>query len=122
MSRSAIVRSFVTAVIGAIFLAACSSNAQLKRWYVLNDPIASSQLSDLSFGYRSFWLQPWRSQMVTRPAFALEDSIGINIDNRVTSAEVPQLARLLHDRGIERARMEVNWNGMSYSHPSELSS
>jgi len=74
----------------------------------------------MPFGFSSQWLQPWRSSLTTRPATSLQDAIGINIDNLVTPEEAPDTARLLHDSGFRRARLEISWNQMSYADPSQI--
>jgi hypothetical protein len=87
---------------------------------VVSDPINPGQLTKLPFGSRSFWLQPWRSSMTTRSAASLQDAIGINVDNQVTPQEAPATLRLLHDSGFHRARLEIGWDQMSYSNPSQI--
>ena len=72
----------------------------------------------MPWGSSSYWLQPWRSALVTRPATALQDAIGINFD--VKPQEAMATARLLHDSGVRRARLEINWNQMSYVNPWHL--
>ena len=53
-----------------------------------------------------------------RPATSLQDAIGINLN--VTAQEALATARLLHDSGVRRARIELPWDGMSYAHPSQI--
>lgn len=56
---------------------AMASCGRAATWYTLRHPIDSSQLTGVPWGFRSFWLQPWRSSLTTRPATALQDAIGI---------------------------------------------
>jgi hypothetical protein len=94
------------------------ARAASETWYRLSDPVNSRQLTELPFGVRSFWLQPWRSSLTTRSARALEDAIGLNID--VTPTEAPALLRLMRDHGFHHARLEIGWGLMSYDDPSAL--
>lgn len=87
-------------------------------WHVLNNPIDPGQLTEMPFGVSSYWLQPWRSSLETQPATSLQNAIGVNFD--VTPQESSDTARLLHDSGFRRARLEISWNHMSYANPSQL--
>jgi hypothetical protein len=84
----------------------------------LSDPIDSSQQSDLPFGTRSDWLQPWRAYLETLPASTLTNSVGINFN--VAPEDAGPAARLLAASGFKRARIEVGWSAMSYAHPDQL--
>lgn len=95
------------------------SSSRADSWYTLNNPISPSQLTDMPFGFRSFWLQPWRSQLATRPATDLENAMGINFTLYNTD-EAAATARLLHDSGIHQARLEISWNHMDYNNPGTL--
>ena len=86
---------------------------------VLNDPISTSELTDMPWGYRSYWLQPWRSQLVTRSALSFEDALGMNFKiNSVGEAQAT--ARLLAEAGIRRARIEFGWNSMEFGDPTQV--
>ncbi len=87
---------------------------------VLNDPFPADQQSSVPFGARSHWIQPWRGYLDTVPATTLLDAVGINVDNHVSSSEVPALAQLLHDSGFRRARYEIGWGDISYDDPTRL--
>jgi hypothetical protein len=87
-------------------------------WHVLLHPIDPGQLTEMPFGTDSPWLQPWRSALTTRPATQLENAIGINLD--VSPSEMAATARLLHDSGFRRARVELPWGGMSYDDPAQI--
>ncbi|MGA2009354.1 MAG: hypothetical protein ABSH51_02295 [Solirubrobacteraceae bacterium] len=105
----------IAVIVGAIVL----TGPPARRWYVLRDPIDPRQLTELPFGTRSHWLQPWRSSLTTRPATALQDAIGINFD--VTPAQAGATARLLADSGVRRVRIEFPWSEMSYAQPTQIS-
>ncbi|MDQ6744966.1 MAG: hypothetical protein M3Z27_02950 [Actinomycetota bacterium] len=83
----------------------------------LAHPIDPRFQTDLQFGRRSYWLQPWRAYLDTVPATRLLNSIGINFN--VTPAEAPATARLLA-AGFKRARIEISWGEFSYAHPDQL--
>ena len=109
-----VLASAVGLLVPSLGSAAVSSSS----WNVFSDPIDPGQLMNLPFGYRSYWLQPWRSSLVTQPATALQDAIGINFD--VMPAEASATAELLHDSGFRRARLEIGWDQMSYTDPSQI--
>ena len=87
-------------------------------WSVLRDPIDARQLTGLPFGARSASLQPWRSSLITRPALALEDALGMNFN--VTPAQADATAHLLADSGVRRVRIEFPWSVMSYGDPAQI--
>ncbi len=111
-------RLLLTISITSAVLLALASDAVADTWFTVSDPIDPGQLTALPFGARSDWLQPWRSSLVTRPATALQDAIGINFN--VTPAEAPATAQLLADSGVRRVRLEVPWGQMSYVDPSQI--
>ena len=111
-------RSLTAVGLSVAIVSGVLSSARADAWHVLRDPIDPGQLTGLSFGYVSQWLQPWRSSLTTRPATSLQDAIGINFN--VTPQEALATARLLHDSGVRRARIELPWDGMSYAHPSRI--
>ncbi len=85
---------------------------------VLTDPIDPKYLSQVPFGTRSFWIQPWRSYLDTPPASRLLDAVGINFN--VTTAESESTARLLQGSGFKLARIEISWNQISYEDPGRF--
>jgi hypothetical protein len=85
---------------------------------VVDDPIDPRFLSEVPFGRRSFWIQPWRAYLDTWPASRLLAAPGINFN--VTAPEADGTARLLHDSGFNLARIEINWNALSYANPNEF--
>ncbi len=85
---------------------------------VLGDPIDPRYLTELPFGTRSFWIEPWRSYLDTWPASRLLDALGINFN--VTGAEAPATAQLLQSSGFRLARIEISWNQLSYSNPGQF--
>ena len=108
---------FVVALVGVLGLFASGASAD---WNVLNNPIGAGQLTNVPWGYRSYWLQPWRSGLVTRSALSFEDALGINF--KISElGEAEATARLLREAGVRRARFEFSWLGMSFSDPGQVS-
>ena len=87
-------------------------------WNVLSNPIDPTQLTNLPFGARSFWMQPWRAYLETVPTQTLLESVGINFN--VTPQEAPATAHLLAASGFQRARIEIGWDQISYSDETKL--
>ena len=85
---------------------------------VMTDPIDPSYLTQLPFGKTSFWVQPWRAYLETRPASGLGESLGVNFNIRPPEAETT--ARLLHDSGFTLARRELPWDSLSYADPTKF--
>ena len=85
---------------------------------VLSDPIDPKYLTEMPFGARSFWIQPWRAYLDTWPASRLIDSLGINFN--VTSKQAEDTAQLLQESGFKLARIEIGWNSLSYADPSKF--
>jgi hypothetical protein len=85
---------------------------------VVTDPIDSKYLTEVPFGRRSFWIQPWRAYLDTWPASRLLNAVGINFN--VTANEADGTARLLQSSGFELARIELSWNLFSYDDPTKL--
>ena len=118
--RSSLAALFL-ALAAALLLAACGGSKKKtppETWHVLRGPISRAQLTNMPWGESSYWLQPWRSSLVTRPVTALENAIGINFD--VLPQEAMATARLMRASGIRRARLEISWNHMSYADPGVL--
>jgi hypothetical protein len=87
-------------------------------WHTLTNPIDPRQQTDLPFGYRSHWLQPWRAYLDTPPASQLRDAVGINFNVPAVNADLA--AKLLAASGFRRARLEIGWDQMSYDDPTRL--
>lgn len=85
---------------------------------VVDDPIDPKYLTQVPFGRRSFWIQPWRAYLDTWPAARLFDAVGINFNVRPQEAE--GTARLLQSSGFKLARIELSWNLLSYDDPSRF--
>jgi len=118
--RSSLAALFL-ALAAALLLAGCGGSKKKtppETWHVLRGPISRAQLTNMPWGESSYWLQPWRSSLVTRPVTALENAIGINFD--VLPQEAMATARLMRASGIRRARLEISWNHMSYADPGVL--
>ena len=112
------VKSVSTATSGS---AGASKTAALSwtGWNILSNPIDPTQETDLPFGYRSQWLQPWRAYLDTRPASMLRNAVGINFN--VSPAAAAATAQTLAQSGFTRARVEISWNDMSLTDPGQLS-
>ena len=87
-------------------------------WNILSNPIDPKQQTDLPFGDRSHWLQPWRAYLDTQPASMMRNAVGINFNVPPQYASVA--AQFLAQQGFTRARLEIGWAAMSYSDPSQL--
>jgi hypothetical protein len=83
---------------------------------MVGDPIEPRFLTDVPFGKRSFWIQPWRAYMDTLPASRLQEALGANFPTNPAQADAT--ARLLHDSGFTLARIGINWDALSYTEPS----
>ncbi len=81
-------------------------------------PTDPMQQTELAFGMRSHWLQPWRAYSDTLPVSSLLDAVGINLN--VTPEQLKATARLLATDGIRRVRVEVPWGAMSFQRPDQL--
>ncbi len=83
---------------------------------VVTDPIDPKYLTELGFGKRSFWVQPWRAYLDTWPAARLTEALGINFN--VAPAQAEATAQLLQDSGFKLARREIGWGALSYENPN----
>lgn len=81
-------------------------------------PVDPEQQTQLEFGQRSHWLQPWKGYLDTPPAARLREAPGINFN--VSPEEAEATARLLALSGFRRARVEIPWGKMDYHHPDRL--
>lgn len=77
-----------------------------------------AQLTDLQFGDRSHWLQPWRAYMDTWSGTRMLDSIGMNFN--VNASDASATAHLLADSGFRRARISEPWGMLDYDTPGVL--
>ncbi|HMD56075.1 MAG TPA: hypothetical protein VKG82_01245 [Solirubrobacteraceae bacterium] len=87
---------------------------------VVSDPIDPKYLLDVPFGKTSFWLQPWRAYLDTRPGSQLLHAVGVNFD--VSSSDAEAAAQLLQESGFVLARVEIDWSDLDYSNPQTLRS
>jgi hypothetical protein len=85
---------------------------------VVSDPIDPKYLTEVPFGDRSFWIQPWRAYLDTWPASRLLDSLGINFN--VSALEAEDTAQLLQDSDFKLARIEIPWSSLSYDNPTQF--
>ena len=86
---------------------------------VVGDPIDPKYLTELPFGTRSYWIQPWRAYLDTWPASRLLNSVGINFAH-VRANESEGTAELLQNSGFKLARIELSWNQLSYADPAKF--
>jgi hypothetical protein len=93
-----------------------AGNLPVESGETVSDPIDSRFLTDVPFGTRSFWLQPWRSYLDTWPASRLLEAVGINFN--VAPAQAEDTAQLLQDSGFKLARIGINWAALSYEEPT----
>jgi hypothetical protein len=80
--------------------------------------VDSAQQTDLAFGERSHWLQPWRGYLDTVPARRLVNALGINFN--VPPGRADLVAKELAAAGFHRARIEVSWCRVSDTQPERL--
>jgi hypothetical protein len=106
----------VPAMICSIFLCAVPRAVALTPEGVITHYTDPSQA--VSFGDRSYWSQPWRAYTDTVPATTLQSAIGVNFN--VNASQADATAKLLADSGFRRARVEVGWDSLSYSDPTQL--
>jgi hypothetical protein len=97
-------RSFLT-------IAVLAASLQGGSGHTLQQPFRESQQTLLTFGTRSFWLQPWRAYTRTVPAARLSDALGINFNPPARDA--PVVARELEAAGFHRVRIEIPWCAVS---------
>lgn len=83
--------------------------------------INQAYLTELSFGYYSHWIQPWRAYMETIPAKVFLDGIGIvlNVQNSINNPEL--IAQMLSKHGFARVRLEIGWNHLDFEDETKLS-
>jgi hypothetical protein len=84
----------------------------------LLDPIDSRFLTDVPFGARSYWLQPWRAYLDTWPASRLTEALGINFPENPAYAQAT--AQMLQEGGFKLARMQISWSALSYEDPTQF--
>ncbi len=89
-------------------------------WHILEKPIDPAQQTTIGWCKRSYWQQPWRAYLDTRPAAALGDGAGINMNAAIGTANFARTAAMIGRAGFRTARIEVGWREMSYADPSRL--
>jgi hypothetical protein len=116
--RIGILAVVVLALAGGVPTALLAGGEQDGAGGTLQRPIDPRQQTEVPFGTRSHWFQPWRAYLDTVPATRLRDAIGINFN--VEPSEAEATARMLAENGFRRARIEIGWNRMSYDDPGLL--
>jgi hypothetical protein len=91
-------------------------NLPVESGETVSDPIDPRFLTDVTFGTRSFWVQPWRAYLDTWPSSRLLEAVGINFN--VAPPEAEDTAQLLQDSGFKLARIGIDWSALSYSDPT----
>ena len=86
-------------------------------WNILRNPISSSQQTSIGWCKRSYWQQPWRGYLDTRPASALSGGAGINMNQGVGTPAFARTAAMLGRTGFRTARLEIGWHEISYADP-----
>lgn len=81
---------------------------------------ADAAQQEIPFGYRSFFLAPWRSYMDTWDGTRLLDALGVAFN--VNGDEAEASATLLEEAGIRAARVEIGWTNVDYNDESKLRS
>ena len=82
-------------------------------------PIDPAQLTRVSFGSYSHWLQPWRGYLETMPASRFLDGLGIVLNvHRGEDAE--QVLRMCASNGIRHVRVEIGWGNLDYDDETKL--
>ena len=94
-----------------------SVTADMTGWNVLNNPINAAQQTSISWCKRSYWQQPWRAYLDTRPASALANGAGINMNQGVGTPAFARTAAMLGRAGFRTARLEIGWREISYANP-----
>jgi hypothetical protein len=111
---TALVLLAVASGLGAVALTAAAGRDR----HVLDDPYGPSNQTQLQFGERSHWAQPWRGYLRTVPASRLVDALGINFNP--PSDQVDVTAKELAAAGFRRARIEISWCRVSDGTPEQL--
>jgi len=115
-------RSVALAALGALLcVTPVSTSATSNLPSASGSPTAffePQEQTDLDFGLRSHWLQPWRGYVDTPPATKARDGLGINFN--VQPAQADTVAALLAAAGFRRVRYEIPWCWVSYDSPARL--
>jgi len=82
-------------------------------------PIDPRQLTRVTFGSYSHWLQPWRGYLETMPAGHFLNGLGIVV-NTHRGEDVEQILRMCAKNGIQHGRIEIGWGNLSYADESKL--
>ena len=114
----AVVTTLLLPLVAAALLLAPAARADDAPWHALTTPIDPRQQTALEWGDRSYWLQPWRGYLETRPSSVLRDAPGMTLN--VPAAQLPATSKLLADHGFARGRIEIGWDQMDYADPTRL--
>jgi hypothetical protein len=86
---------------------------------IFNKPIDPKQLTRVSFGSYSHWLQPWRGYLETMPAAHFLDGLGIVL-NTHRGEDAGQILRMCAKNGIKHARVELGWGNLDYDDETKI--
>ena len=74
--------------------------------------------TNLYFGARSHWIQPWRAYSDTFPTTRLRDAVGINLN--VPPAQAEAVCHHLAKNGFRHVRLDYGWCNVSWNNPTKL--
>lgn len=80
---------------------------------ISNEPINPEQLTRITFGNYSHWLQPWRGYLETMPATHFLDGLGIVL-NTGRGEDAGPILKMCAKNGIKHARIEIGWGNLDY--------
>jgi len=86
---------------------------------ISNEPIDPGQLTRVTFGSYSHWLQPWRGYLETMPAAQFLDGLGIGL-NTHRGEDPEQILRMCAKNGIKHARIEIGWGNLDYDDETKI--
>ncbi len=77
-------------------------------------------MTELPWGTRSHWIQPWRAYMDTWPSSRMEHALGVNYRVGNDLASIEPVFKHLAKIGFKYVRLEFGWNNISWDDPSKL--
>jgi hypothetical protein len=95
----------------AAFLVLCNSGPLLAQAEEVAPYVDPSQL-DVPWPKHSFYKEPWRAYLETRPAETLVHGIGINYNLPASADDLT--VRLLAESGFKSFRIEVGWDQVTW--------
>jgi len=86
---------------------------------ISTNPIDPGQLTRVTFGAHSHWLQPWRAYLETMPASRFLDGLGIVL-NTNRGEDAAQILRMCARNGIKHVRVEIGWGHLDYDDETKM--